>query len=187
MARLRLYQGARSQLKTLARKLVGCPAEEATLAAAYEAAAPAVRAIVHRALPPRDMAVYKRYDPAYIDDCIRLRLTSGGVEQFLFDEGTGPLVVHGGGCLRRIFLADETETDLVQTWIAARDAHKAALKAKLSDYDALISQAKTLEDVTAIWPEAERLRSEIGGHPIVAFAGDVADRIRADVAARLAA
>lgn len=183
MPKLRLRSDHRQMLKEFARKVAKCPAEEQALEAAYNKAAPLVRKVVEAKYPLKDMRICKKYDVAEIDDCIKLQLAAGGIEMFNFARDTGPLVArstsHGA-----IYAADDACTAAVADWITARDALKAAQKAKNTDYDALIFNARTLEDVTEVWPEADSLRPKMGSYALTVLSADAVERIKADVAMR---
>lgn len=187
MAKLRLTQELRRRLVHLADRLIVTPAETAALDAAYEAAAPFVRLVVAKRFPPKDMAVLKKYDAAGEDHCIRLaEVDTNNVKQFNFRiNDTAPLRPLGS-CRRYVYLAEPDLFALVKAWEEARDAQKGAHDDKLRAYKALIFGSKYLEDVTAIWPEAEKLRP--AGHQVPAtITEDLAARIKADVALRAAA
>lgn len=178
----RLNDAHRTKLYELRDKIVGCPVEMAALRQAYEQAAPLVRRAVAAKYPEKDMKICAKYEAARGDDCIKLTLTSGGVQEFNFDKDTGPLVVkktYNG----QMYAADELTTKAVLDWITARDLHKKTLKDKHEDYAALIRNAKTLDEIVEVWPEAEQLRIMFG-KPLVALSEEVKARIRNDVKTR---
>jgi hypothetical protein len=178
----RLNDAHRMKLYELRDKIVGCPAEHAMFRQAYEQAAPLVRVAVTKKYPEKDMKVCARYEAAHGDDCIKLTLSAGGVQEFNFDKDTGPLVVkktYSG----QMYAADDLTTTAVLEWVTARDSHKAALKQKHEDYGALIRNARTLDEVVEVWPEAEQLRTMFG-KPLVALSEEVKARIRDDVRTR---
>lgn len=181
MAKLRLNSRHRDDLNSLARKLVACPAEKGDVDAAYTIAAHLVRRMVEAVLPPADMRILQKYECAQVDDCTRITLTAGGMVQFVFNEGTGPLSTN---C--RTFLADEATTHAVTTYKTAKEKHKEALKAKLNDYNALIYSARYFEDVAEVWPEAEQLRDNFDCKEVSVVTGDVIARIQQDMATRAA-
>lgn len=179
MANLRLTAYARSTLRDLALKLVNCPAERQALESAYVIASRAIRAAAEAKYPPRDMAVLKKYEKAGIDDCIRISVDPGKISRFTFKDGTGPLMPD---C--KIIILSDTQLASFLDWVDAGTALGTAEKIKLGDYYSLIASARTLEQVVEVWPEAERVRSDIGGNAISVLSDDVLDRIRADVAVR---
>lgn len=179
MAKIRLNGAYRDKLNSLAQKLVSCPAEKGTMEAAYTIAAHLVRQMVEAVLPRADMLILQKYDRAQVDDCIRTTLTAGGMVQFNFDKGTGPL---SPGC--RTFLADEATTHALTAYRTANGKYHETLQAKLSDYNAVIYTARYFEDVVEIWPEAEQLRSSFGTFAVSMVTGDVIARIRQDMATR---
>lgn len=179
----RLTMSARFALKKLAGELVTSPDEDKAVKAAYKKAAPLVRSIVETKYPPKDMRVLQKYKKAQKDDCIKLQLAAGGIEVFNFAGNTGPMVAHKTyeGV---IYPADTIATDAVLEWKKAVDARTAARDQKIADYKTLIYAARNLEDVTAIWPEAEKVRSQLKSTALVVLSPDVVTRIQADVATR---
>lgn len=139
MSKTRLTSHTRGILSKLARDLVVAKRERVALDKAYVAAAKLVRRAVEKALPPADMEVLKKYDASCATTSIRLRLTAGGIVEFIFGPDDGPLSMR-----HRIFL----------------------------------------EDVVAVWPEAESVRARMAVTAIVAFPAEVAARIQADVRER---
>lgn len=186
MTRVRLNGLTRDRLIALSQELVGCPVEKDRLEAAYDRAEPLVRAAVLAKYPVSDMLVLEKYDCAEVDDCIKLQLTAGGVDKFQFDAGTGPLVAETTTS-GAIYLADEETTHAFEEWKVASDAYNACIRQKLGDYRTLVTTARTLEDVTEIWPEAERVRPMMQSHALSALTSDAIERIKSDVASRRAA
>lgn len=185
MAKLRLTQNMRDALNARASGWVACPAEQKVHNAAYKKAAPLVRRAVEKKYPPADMAICKKYDAAKADTCIRLQCSDGVVREFKFDsEDAAPLAVCTNYCRSRIYLADPATTDAVTAWITASDALAAALKAKLSDYHALISAAGYLDEIEAVWPLATEIRARFTQNLPAQLTDDVVARIRADVGSR---
>lgn len=180
---IRLNDGLRRRLYDLVRTTVKVPAEAAKLDRAYAEAEPLVREAVHGAYPPDDMEICAKYEAAQIDDCVKLQLTSGGVDLFKFAPGTGPLVVkktHQG----MIYLADAITTDAFHNWKQANEAFETALRRKMDDYGALVREARTLDEVCEIWPEAEVVREYARSRALSILSDEMIARIRADVAAR---
>jgi len=182
MSKTRMNEGLRDVLKALAVKVITCPKEQAAEEKAYAKAAPLVLATVQKKYPPRDMRVLAKYDKASHDDCIKLQLGAGGVEQFDFRKEKGPIVAYKTYS-SPIYAADSKTTDAVSEWCAARDALKAAQKSKQDDYAALIMSATHLDDIIEVWPEAEQFRPK-QGRALIPMSPDVLKRIRADVALR---
>ncbi len=58
-----------------------------------------------------------------MDDCIKLQLTAGGVVQFTFNKGTGPLTVKKT-YHNMVYMADEETTNACQSWIEADHKYK---------------------------------------------------------------
>ena len=177
--KIRLTDGMRRRLMEHARRLVDCPAERDVQERAYRVAEPLVLQIVHDFYPPRDMKVCLRHKAAQEVDRVYLRLAAGGDQQFLF-QGNGPAVVNS----RQIYACDAPASHAVSNWVKAFNAHKAAREAKLADYQALISTARTLEEVAVVWPEAEQLRPHFQSSLPTVLSADVITRIQADVAQR---
>lgn len=183
MPKLRLTIAMRDKLKEFAGDLVRCPAEKEALDAAYKKAAPLVRASVLAIYPTRDMRVLLKYYKARIDDCIKLKLTAGGVDTFNFEKGTGPVVAtmtYQG----TIYAADDKTTDAFAEWQKASDTFATARKKKIADYSALVNASRTFEDVTEIWPEAAKLRPKMKSTALIVLTPDIVARIKSDVASR---
>lgn len=184
-----LRNAHRDALKLLRDKIVQCVYEDTAVRKAYLKAAPLVRKIVQTEYPPKDMKVLQKYEKADIDDCIKLRMTHGAVQDmvFNFDEGTGPLAVENtyNG---KFYLADEETTDAVLQWKSVVDARDAKLREKKGDYLTLINAARTLEEVETLWPEASEIRQAFEKNQValMALTPTVIQRIRQDVAERAA-
>lgn len=175
----RLNSYSRDSLTMLAKSVIKCPAEETALAKAYATAAALVRATVEVALPPKDMKVLAKYERAAVDDCIRLSGPGLNFTYFRFTKGTGPLSFGN-----RNFLVSEETGNAVTAWERTDEALKVATKSKLGDYEALIRNSRHFEDIVEVWPEAEKLRGDIGLNTVSVISLDVVDRIKADVASR---
>lgn len=182
MSKIRLNSSHREIMLGLVKDLIACPTETAATAKAYATASVLVRKMVEKALPPADMAVLKKYEKASVRDCIGMTLSAGGFVQFWFMKETGPLTTGS-----RTFVADEKTTIAVNAHIAAKDKSEKALKDKMSDYQSLINNSRYFEDVVAVWPEAEKLRSQFGGQALITLSPDIVARIQQDVAGRMAA
>ena len=182
-----LRNAHREALKNLRNTVVQCITEDAAVKDAYRKAAPLVRKVVESEYPPRDMKVLTKYEAAEQDDCIKLRMAHGAVQDvmFNFDEGTGPVVVkktyHG-----KFFLADEATTDAVAAWKTAIEKRDKTLQQKRSDYGTLINAARTLEEVETLWPEASQIREAFNKNQValLALTPTVIQRIKMDVAER---
>ena len=181
MSKLRLNNDHRRALRNLADDLVKCPAEEKAEAAAHKKAAGLVTRDLQEKYPPRDMKVLEKYEQSRRDDCMRIQMTSGGVTQFQFAEGKGPITPHG---YCRVYAVKEDTTDAIQDWENAKAAHAKAREQKLGDYHSLVEFSRTLEDVEAVWSEASQIRSRFAANLPVALSEDVAARIATDVAQR---
>lgn len=181
----RLNSDHRRALIRLAGEIISAGPETKAASAAYKKAAPLVMRDLTDKYPVKDMKVLERYESASRDDCIRVQMTSGGVTQFKFAKGSGPLTPNRYGC--HIYAVKADTTDAIQDWAAAVDAEKEALAKKMQDYRSLIDFSRTLEDVETIWPEAAKVRASVILNLPVALSDDVVARIAADVATRAAA
>lgn len=183
MAMTKLLVSHRAFLNTLAKEQVKCPAEEAADKAAYAKAAPIVRKIVEVKYPLKDMKLLEKYEVAQGDNCIRLQLAAGGVEEFCFNHNdTFPLRPTGYDCGRNIYLADEAATVLITASLTASAAFKKAMETKLTDYRALVECSTSLEQVEEAWPAASALRPRIARTLPVLLSDEVIARIKADTA-----
>lgn len=182
MAKIRLLEGHRDRLRYFAKEIVQPRAELKALTKAYDKAAPIVKKIVETKYPPTDMATLTKYQLSERDDCVKLQLTAGGVDEFQFKDTDAPVVPGGYSCRTRIYLADEKATAAVQIWIAARDAYETERKKRIADYYALIAAARTTEDLITVWPEARDHLPK--GQEVVAVNNDVLARIAADLKER---
>lgn len=177
----RLNADHRRALARLATEIVAVPVEAKAIDATYKKAAPLVMRDIVAKYPVRDMNVLLKYERASRGDCIRVQMTHGGVTQFRFNEGRGPITPRGY-CQIHAVKADTTSA--IQDWASAVDAEKTAKAAKIGDYQSLIDFSRTLEDIEAVWPEASKIRSSIVRNLPALLSEDVVARIAADVAAR---
>jgi hypothetical protein len=180
---IRMNDALRDRLTKMVYERVTFPNLESAERAAYEAAEPLVRAAVEAKYPVRDMEVMARYGAASVDDCIKIQLTAGGVEQFAFDTGTGPLVAQKT-YYGAIYLADAATTEAVLSWVEARDAWQTAKNAAYKDYRALIANARTLEEVAEVWPEAAEVGRLARSQALTVLSQETVARIREDVRRR---
>jgi len=182
-----LRNAHREALKRLRDTVVRCLTEEGKVKEAYRKAAPLVRRVVETEYPVKDMKVLLRYEAAEHDNCIKLRMAHGAVQDvmFNFDDESGPLVVkktyHG-----KFFLADEATTDAVLAWKTAKETCDKTLSQKKRDYATLIDAARTLEEVEVLWPEAKQIREAFAKNQValMALTPTVIQRIKQDVAER---
>lgn len=184
-----LRKAHREALKHLRDTVVQCLTEDAVVRDAYRKAAPLVRKVVETEYPPKDMKVLKKYEKAHVDDCIKLRMAYGAVQDvvFSFEGGTGPLAVkttYSG----KFYLADEVTTAAVATWRTAVETRDKTLTQKKRDYATLIEAARTLEEVEVLWPEAKAIREAFAKNQValMALTPTVIQRIKSDVAERAA-
>jgi hypothetical protein len=182
-----LHKAHREALKHLRDTVVRCLTEESAVKSAYRKAAPLVRRVVETEYPVKDMKVLLRYEAAERDDCIKLRMAHGAVQDvmFNFDDKNGPLVVrktYSG----KFFLADDATTEAVLSWRTAKEARDKTLSQKKRDYATLIEAARTLEEVEVLWPEAKQIREAFAKNQValMALTPTVVQRIKQDVAER---
>ena len=182
---IRMNEALRERLNKEVTQLVHLPELGRAEMEAYNNAAPLVREAVEKKYPQKDMKICAKYEAASVDDCIKLQLTAGGVQEFRFIEKTGPLVVkktYSG----QVYLADDPTTTAVLDWVEAHETHDKQLRALRNDYHALIQSAKTLEEVLEIWPEVAGVELYARSNALTILSADVIARIRADVATRAA-
>lgn len=196
----RLNKGHRETLSDLANRVVDVPAETKAEEAAYQKAAPLVRALVEAEFPPTEMKLLQKYECARRDRCINIQGETGGVERFNFrrsdandwdDEGQDgntehPLVPdrRGNSCRNRIYIANAKTHAAVTAWVKAYEIKKKALKEKLDKYLTFINVAATYEQVLEIWPEASQVSDSITRNLPVAINEEVIAEIKADSARR---
>lgn len=179
----RLTYDKRMKLIQLAHSIVECPEEARTIHDTYKIAAPLVRAAVEVRYPRKDMLICKKYDVAAIDDCIKITHVGALVSMFTFKKGRGPLAAKST-TQGIIYQTDAATFDAVENWVNAVATYKKAKERKLTDYRSLINHARTYEQVLAVWPEAEAVRSDMGSQALIVMSDEVLDRIRSDVEAR---
>ncbi|HVJ31609.1 MAG TPA: hypothetical protein VND94_00720 [Terriglobia bacterium] len=184
MAKTRLTQWLRDKMLDKAKEQMVVTKEKAALDKAYAKCAPLVRKVVIAKFPVSDMDILAKYDLIRIDECIKLRLTAGGIVGFNFEQADAVRVPHHYGCGSRIYEADEKLTKAHEDWSAAKDALDAAIAAKTADYRALISGSRYLEEIEAVWPGASFIRPLIGRNLPATLSPDIIARVTADVAAQ---
>jgi hypothetical protein len=185
MAKLRLTNSMRHNLKELAKTLIQVPSGKSTLDSAYANLKPHIIALIHEKFPPKEMVILDKYKYASTAQNVRLQLTSGGINEFRFNDKDEhiPFVSHNHGWQTPILPANEEITKLFDAWIDARTKYKDAVAVIFADYEVLIRNANTLEDVIEIWPEAVQLRPKPAQLPSP-ISADIITRIKSDVAQR---
>jgi hypothetical protein len=152
----------RKRLKIFVGANVKCPKEKATLDAAYAVAKPFVTAAVVAAYPPKDMKVLEKYGAAKRDTCIQYGGRYDHESSFMFNEAAeAPLVPRHTGCGDRGYVWSKEAKDALNAYVLARQAHAKAVRTKQDDYIRLIDGSRTFNDVVAVWPAAEQLRSNL--------------------------
>lgn len=196
----RLNQHHRSTLSALAKRIVDVPVEAKIEEAAYQKAAPLVRALVEAEYPPAEMKILAKYEVARRDKCINVQGDSGGTERFRFrmaetnstsedwdDEADNshPLVPDRGGCRNRIYIANAKTWAAVNAWTRAFDTKKKALKEKLDKYLTFIGVATTYEQILETWPEAIEVADSITRNLPSTVNPEMLAEIKADSARRM--
>jgi hypothetical protein len=175
----RMSDDIRYRLRGLADQLVKPIRLAEALEAAYKKAAPVVRKVVEAKYPPKDMRILAKYEAAGPDKCVKVQLANGTVEKFDFTDDA-PFVV-SSYCSNRMYLAGDA-SGAIEDWAAARDKFNEERKRRLADYNSLILTAKYVEEITGVWPEAEKLLPK--RQELVALNDDVLARIKRDIAER---
>lgn len=185
MAKRKLLQWMREQLKEHAEKVVLCSAEKKALDVAYKKAAPLVTAIVHQKFPPAEMKILKKWKSASVEDDPKLSTPDGSVIEFVFEKDDYPLYPGGYDYNRQIYVANAATAAAVEKWVVARDAYKAERKKRLDAYRAMIDGSSTVEDLIGVWPEAAGVLP--AGSPPIALGPEQIAIIKADLRERKAA
>src|ERR1700728_3939839 len=185
MAKRKLLQWMRDQLKEHAEKVVLCSAEKKALDAAYKKAAPLVTAILHQKFPPSEMKVLAKWKATSFEDDPKLSTPDGSVTQFIFDKDDYPMKPNSWDYDRQIYIANATVASAIEKWIIARDAYKAERKKRLDAYSAMIDGSSTVEDLIGVWPEAAGVLPS--GSPPIALGPEQIAIIKADLRERKAA
>lgn len=159
----RLNQEDRTALINFAQKNVTAPEAKASLDAAYKEAKKVVMQVVREKYPAKDMKVLEKYGAAEADKCIRYGSPYDHESAFIFfdDDNDAPLVPRRQGCHQRIHIWSIEQRAILDTYQLARQAFKKAKDEKLNAYTRLIIGSSTFNDLVAIWPAAEGLRSKI--------------------------
>lgn len=155
MARVRLTSSMRSRLNELAGKTVEPKKERRALDAAYAKAEPFVRKIVEAMFPPHEMRILQKYKSAGTNKGVKVAFPNASVDKFDFEPDRAPLVPNGYDFHNQIYLADEVAAAAVEAWRDAVTAYTTERKTRLDAYYALIAGSTFLDEITAIWPEAE--------------------------------
>lgn len=179
---IRVNDEIRSRLWAQASNLIVVPETDAE-EAAYRIAEPLVRMTVEKKYPPKDMKILQKYDVGGIDDCIKLQLTENGVHMFNFHKGTGPLVAEKT-TMGVIYQADVDTTAAVLAWVTANEATKKAKLRLEQAYRALIQNARTLEEIIEVWPEAAEASEYAHSRALTVLTPETIAMIKADVARR---
>lgn len=182
MAKIRLNQTHREALRRFAREHVACVPEQKARDTTYRKASTGVRRDVEKQFPTTDMEILARYKVAKPDTCIRGGSPSGQFTAFTFDSKEDAPFVPDRCCSSRSISFAQSTVTAIEAFEVADAALKKAREAKLAAYEALITSARTFEEVVEIWPAAAALADRIGAPStaIVALSEDVAALIRND-------
>jgi hypothetical protein len=188
----RLSERDRDALYSFARKCIAETQDASAVDAAYDVAAQAVHDALVEKYPQKDMRVLERYDAATADSCVYVSRGHYDYDQFCFrdDDKRIPLRPgRSGGCnSRNAFMLEGERADAYAAYTKAKEAHESAIRQRFNDYKALIYAAKTFNEVSEVWPQAEQLREAIVGtsSALVVLSNDIVARIKSDPAHLLA-
>lgn len=185
MAKRKLLQWMREQLKEHAKKVVTCSSEKKALDTAYNRALPLVTKIVTDKFPPAEMKIVSKWKGASFEHEAKLSIPSGSVVKFDFEKGDAPLRPDGYQFGNQIFIAAAPIAAAVEKWLDARTAYLAERKKRLDAYRAMIDGSSTVEDLIAVWPEAAGVLP--AGSPLIALGPEQIAIIKADLRERKAA
>ena len=185
MAKRKLLQWMREELKKHAHKVVTCSAEKKALDAAYKKAAPLVAAIVAAKFPPAEMKVLAKWKGTSAESEVKLSTPDGAVVKFVFDKDDCPQRPDSYFYHNQIYLANATVAAAVSKWSDAEAAYKAERKKRLDAYSAMIDGSSTVEDLIAVWPEAKGVLP--AGSPPIPLGPEQIAIIKADLRERKAA
>jgi len=157
-----LNKSDRKLLFTFAKSNITCPAEQAAFDAAYDTAKPFVIDAVHKRFPPADMAIMAKYGATREDPCIGFGGFYDPDSVFRFKPGEAlPLVPRTTGCGELRYDWSKEALAALNAYVLARQAHRKALDSKIEDYRRLIIGSRTFNDVAAVWPAVEALRTKL--------------------------
>lgn len=159
MQKTRLNAAHRNLLREFARTNVTAPKEQRANDRAYARAAEHALAIVTKKYPPADMELLAKYKVAVPATKITGAGPDGRFVAFVFGEGAPLLPMNYRS--HQSFVFGKTAVAAIEAAQKAKDALDWAVAAKLDRYFALITAARTLEDVIAAWPAAEQCREQI--------------------------
>mgnify|MGYP005821942031 CR=1 FL=1 len=189
MTKLRLTKKRRLSLYQLARLKIEESMPTDAIDEAYTAAAEAVRSAVLARFPAEDMIVLQKYNYAKKERGVRLRLvfdleTKMQRENFVvFEFRAGDYVLLHQRY--QTLIINEPETTRIANYFHALEKRENEIEERFQAYRALIDNAKSYEDVLAVWGEAEELRSQFWiTTPVAMITPDVVAQIQTDVEAR---
>ena len=186
----RLSGHDRDALMGFADRQIEATEDRTALDAAYDAAAEAISAAVRKDNPPADMKVLAKYEMATPDNCIPVSTGGTNFDQFNFrpDDKRIPMrPISRRGCgwsARKPTLLEGAASEAYDAYVAADKARKAAVKARYSDFKALIYGTTNFNALAEVWPAVEAMREKIvgTGTALAVLSSEVVDRIKADPA-----
>jgi len=185
MAKRRLLQWMRENLKVHASKIVLPVTQKKALDAAYKKASGLVAAVIAKKFPPSEMKVLAKWKQAARCATTKLQLPNSAVVQFVFANDDAPQRPDHYEYNHQIFLVDAITAAAVERWISADETYQAERKSRLTAYTALIDGASFVEDVIDVWPEAKSVLP--AGSPLIPLGPEQIALVKRDQQERKAA
>jgi transposase len=159
----RLNNSDRELLRNFVRGKIACETEQEIFEKAYKAAKIIVLNVVRKRFPMKDMKLLQKYEAAKLDGCINYGGYYDTDSQFRFhlNDKDIPLVPKNGSCNQRHYEWSKDDHVILSAYQLARQALKKAKNEKTNAYERLIIGSTTFNDIVAVWPAAEILRSKI--------------------------
>lgn len=157
MAKRQLLNWMRDKLLTHVNAKVEPTKEKKKMDTTYAKLAPMVTRLVEAKFKPADMAVLAKYSVAKRDDCINITLPDARVVNFNFRKDEGPMVAMQRNCHGRMYLGDDRLAAAFTQHAAAVSAYTDERERRIAAYAALVRNARFVEDVVEVWPEAAAL------------------------------
>lgn len=158
-----LSKSDRALLTEFAGTHIKCIEEQLAFDENYSKAKPIVLEVVRVLFPLNDMAVLARYNLVQPDKCIRFGGWRNNDTSFVFkdDDPDMPFVPKFGSCYNRAYIWTKDHLQILSAYQLSRQALALAKGQKLETYRRLILGARSFNDVSSIWPAAEKLRNSI--------------------------
>lgn len=179
----RMNQGHRDALVSFARRYLENLYPATEVDAAYATADKAVRRLVEQAFPKKETKTLLKYDVAEPVSSIRVQLTAGGIDMFTFtsDSENYPLVPRRSNWSSVCIPGDQQATEAITTYNHLYKNRDETIKNRLKDYRDLISFSKHVEDLLAVWPEADEVaKTMVKSQALVRMNPAVIERIQSD-------